>query len=82
MGRQIDRPSLKCFVTGFVINPSEITADYPDRWRKEGSIYSTECRNMFVGNVSSHREICTWYKKKKEKTLRCPQYGYKFIHLF
>lgn len=36
--RQIDRFSLACFVRGFIINPSETTADYTlDQWRKEGA---------------------------------------------
>lgn len=35
-GRQIDRFSLDCFVRGFIINPSETTADYPlDQTRNE-----------------------------------------------
>lgn len=56
MGRQTDRFSLKCFVTGFVINPSETTAHYQDRWRKEGSICCSECRNMLLGSASSQRD--------------------------
>lgn len=44
MSGQIDRFSINCFFTGFVINPSETAADYPpDRRRDEGSIW-TECR--------------------------------------
>lgn len=35
-GRQIDRFSLNCFVTEFIINPLETPADYPhDQWRNE-----------------------------------------------
>lgn len=81
MGRRTDRFSLKCFVTGFVINPSETTAHYHDRWRKEGSICCSECRNMLLGSASSQRDAVhggphntfTFTLEKSELLLRSPQ---------
>lgn len=56
MGRQIDRFSLKCFVTGFIINPVETTAHYPDRWKKMEIYVALNAETCFW-EVSSHREM-------------------------
>lgn len=51
-GGQIDRSSLKCFVTGFVMNPPETTADYHDRWREK--------RRKKQACILLNAETCLW----------------------
>lgn len=82
MGKQIERSSLKCFVTGFVMNTLDTTAHYPERWRKEGSVYSTECRNVCVGVVKKNNKkdtqmsnmvinVCTCFNCEQKITKLC-----------